>query len=86
MKEEELDYWRFIDVFIVEKEKEFEKYVREVINFEFELIKKYVYFMVKVVQEGVGGGRGLFFVGRGGIRLSYQVIDVIGVQFFCFKS
>ncbi|XP_021006205.1 coiled-coil domain-containing protein 173 [Mus caroli] len=86
MKEEELDYWRLTDALTAEKEKEFEKYAREVINFESESTKKYAYPMVKAVQEGVGGGRGPPFVGRGGIRPSYQATDATGVQLPCFKS
>ncbi|XP_021050299.1 coiled-coil domain-containing protein 173 isoform X1 [Mus pahari] len=86
MKEEELDYWKLTEALTVEKEKEFEKYAREVINFESESTKKYAYPMVKAMQEGVGGGRGPPFVGRGGIRPSYQATDATGVQLPFFKS
>lgn len=79
-KEEELDYWRLTEALTVEKEKEFEKYAREVIISESGSTKKYAYPMVKAVQEGVGGGRGPPFVGRGGIRPSYQANDATGVQ------
>eukprot|EP00073_Rattus_norvegicus_P045031 XP_017447179.1 PREDICTED: coiled-coil domain-containing protein 173 isoform X2 [Rattus norvegicus] len=86
LKEEDLNYWRLTEALAVEKEKEFEKYAREVINFESESTKKYTYPMVKAVQEGVGGGRGPPFVGRGGIRPSYQANDVTGVQLPFYNS
>ncbi|XP_031226395.1 coiled-coil domain-containing protein 173 isoform X1 [Mastomys coucha] len=86
LKEEELDYWRLTEALTVEKEKEFEKYAREVINSESESTKKYTYPMVKAVQQGVGGGRGPPFVGRGGIRPSYQVNDATGVQLPFYNS
>ncbi|XP_028618860.1 coiled-coil domain-containing protein 173 [Grammomys surdaster] len=86
LKEEELDYWRLSEALTVEKEKEFEKYAREVINSESESTKKYTYPMVKAVQEGVGGGRGPPFVGRGGIRPSYQANDATGVQLPFYKN
>ncbi|XP_052038601.1 cilia- and flagella- associated protein 210 [Apodemus sylvaticus] len=85
-KEEELDYWRLTEALTVEKEKEFEKYAREVIISESESTKKYAYPMVKAVQEGVGGGRGPPFVGRGGIRPSYQANDATGVQLPFYNS
>lgn len=86
LKEEDLDYWRLTEALAVEKEKEFGKYAREVINFESESTKKYTYPMVKAVQEGVGGGRGPPFVGRGGIRPSYQVNDATGIQLPFYNS
>lgn len=85
-KEEELDYWKLTEALTVEKEKEFEKYAREVIISESGSSKKYAYPMVKAVREGVGGGRGPPFVGRGGIRPSYQANDATGVQLPFYNS
>lgn len=56
-KEEELAYWRFTEALAAEKEKEFQKYAREVIESESESTKKYTYPLVRAVQEGVGGDR-----------------------------
>lgn len=85
-KEEELDYWRLTEALAAEKEKEFQTYAREVIKSESESTKKYTYPLVKAVQEGVGGGRGPPFVGRGGIRPSYQSKDATGVQLPFYNS
>ncbi|XP_006972456.1 cilia- and flagella- associated protein 210 isoform X1 [Peromyscus maniculatus bairdii] len=85
-KEEELDYWRLTEALAAEKEKEFQKYAREVIESESESTKKYTYPLVRAVEEGVGGGRGPPFEGRGGIRPSYQTNDATGVQLPFYKS
>nr|XP_048281908.1 protein CFAP210 isoform X1 [Myodes glareolus] len=85
-KEEELEYWRLTEALAAEKEKEFQKYAKEVIESESESTKKYTYPLVRAVQEGVGGGRGPPFVGRGGIRPSYQSKDATGVQLPFYNS
>ena len=65
---------------MAEKEKEFQDYAREVIESESESTNKYIYPLVKAVQEGPGGGRGPVFVDRGVLRPSYQANDITGVQ------
>ncbi|ERE72027.1 tumor suppressor, Mitostatin [Cricetulus griseus] len=85
-KEEELSYWNLTEALAAEKEKEFQKYAREVIESESESAKKYTYPLIRAVQEGVGGGRGPPFAGRGGIRPSYQTQDFTGVQLPFFNS
>uniref|UniRef100_A0A667GQC7 Trichohyalin-plectin-homology domain-containing protein n=2 Tax=Lynx canadensis TaxID=61383 RepID=A0A667GQC7_LYNCA len=82
-KQAELEYCRLTEALMAEKEKEFQDYAREVIELESES-NKYIYPLVKAVQEGHGGGHGPVFVDRGGIRPSYQANDVTGVQLpFC---
>ncbi|XP_037352519.1 cilia- and flagella- associated protein 210-like [Talpa occidentalis] len=85
-KQAELDYWRLTDALLAEKEKEFQDYAREVIEFESESTNKYIYPLVKAVQMGPGGGRGPVFMDRGGIRPSYQANDVTGVQLPFYNS
>uniref|UniRef100_A0A2K6UY08 Cilia and flagella associated protein 210 n=1 Tax=Saimiri boliviensis boliviensis TaxID=39432 RepID=A0A2K6UY08_SAIBB len=79
-KQAELDYYRLTEALVAVKEKEFQDYAREVIELESETTNKYIYPLVKAVQEGPGGGRGPVFVDRGGIRPSYQANDITGVQ------
>lgn len=71
---------------MAEKEKEFQDYAREVIESESESTKKYIYPLVKAVQEGPGGGRGPVLVDRGGLRPSYQANDTTGVQLPFYNS
>ncbi|XP_037379388.1 cilia- and flagella- associated protein 210 [Talpa occidentalis] len=85
-KQAELDYWRLTDALLAEKEKEFQDYAREVIEFESESTNKHIYPLVKAVQMGPGGGRGPVFMDRGGIRPSYQANDVTGVQLPFYNS
>ncbi|XP_012580487.1 PREDICTED: coiled-coil domain-containing protein 173 isoform X2 [Condylura cristata] len=85
-KQAELDYWRLTDALLAEKEKEFQDYAREVIQFESESTNKYIYPLVKAVQMGPGGGRGPVFMDRGGLRPSYQANDVTGVQLPFYNS
>ncbi|XP_021491247.1 cilia- and flagella- associated protein 210 [Meriones unguiculatus] len=86
LKEEDLEYWRLTEALAAEKEEEFQKYAREVIACESESTKKYTYPLVRAVQEGVGGGHGPPFVGRGGIRPSYQATDATGIQLPFYNS
>ncbi|XP_064229425.1 cilia- and flagella- associated protein 210 isoform X5 [Aotus nancymaae] len=79
-KQAELDYYRLTEALVAVKEKEFQDYAREVIELESETTNKYIYPLVKAVQEGPGGGRGPVFVDRGGLRPSYQANDITGVQ------
>ncbi|XP_063551043.1 cilia- and flagella- associated protein 210 isoform X2 [Gorilla gorilla gorilla] len=85
-KQAELDYCRLTEALVAEKEKEFQDYAREVIELESETTNKYIYPLVKAVQEGPGGGRGPVFVDRGGLRPSYQANDVTGVQLPFYNS
>nr|XP_004651782.1 coiled-coil domain-containing protein 173 isoform X2 [Jaculus jaculus] len=85
-KQEELDYYRLTEALAAEKEKEFQNYAREVIDLESESTNKYIYPLVKSVQEGLGGGRGPPFMERGGLRPSYQVNDITGVQLPSYSS
>uniref|UniRef100_A0A673U049 Coiled-coil domain containing 173 n=1 Tax=Suricata suricatta TaxID=37032 RepID=A0A673U049_SURSU len=85
-KQAELEYCRLTEDLIAEKEKEFQDYAREVIELESESTNKYIYPLVKAVQEGHGGGRGPVFVERGRLRPSYQVNDVTGVQLPFYNS
>lgn len=71
---------------MAEKEKEFQDYAREVIESESESTNKYIYPLVKAVQEGPGGGRGPVLVDRGGLRPSYQAKDTTGVQLPFYNS
>lgn len=71
---------------MAEKEKEFQDYAREVIESESKSTKKYIYPLVKAVQEGPGGGRGPVLVDRGGLRPSYQANDITGVQLPFYNS
>ncbi|XP_006734775.2 coiled-coil domain-containing protein 173 [Leptonychotes weddellii] len=83
-KQAELEYCRLNEALVAEKEKEFQDYAREVIELESESTNKYIYPLVKAVQEGHGGGRGPVFVNRGGLRPRYQANDGAGVQLpFC---
>ncbi|XP_069327620.1 cilia- and flagella- associated protein 210 [Eulemur rufifrons] len=84
-KQAELDYCRLTEALALEKEKEFQDYAREVIELESKT-NKYIYPLVKAVQEGPGGGRGPVFVDRGGLRLSYQANDITGVQLPFYNS
>ncbi|XP_036714152.1 coiled-coil domain-containing protein 173 [Balaenoptera musculus] len=79
-KQAELEYCRLTEALVAEKEKEFQDYAREVIESESESTNKYIYPLVKAVQEGPGGGRGPVFVDRGVLRPSYQANDITGVQ------
>ncbi|XP_003405849.1 cilia- and flagella- associated protein 210 [Loxodonta africana] len=85
-KEAEIDYCRLTEAIAVEKEKEFQNYAREVIESESQSTNKYIYPLVKAVQEGPGGGHGPVFVDRGGLRPSYQTNDVTGVQLPFYNS
>ncbi|XP_012506133.1 PREDICTED: coiled-coil domain-containing protein 173 [Propithecus coquereli] len=85
-KQAELDYCRLTEALAVEKEKEFQDYAREVIELESETTNKYIYPLVKAVQEGPGGGCGPVFVDRGGLRPSYQANDITGVQLPFYNS
>ncbi|XP_007951638.1 coiled-coil domain-containing protein 173 [Orycteropus afer afer] len=85
-KEAEVDYYRLSEAITTEKEKEFQNYAREVIESESQSTDKYIYPLVKAVQEGPGGGHGPVFVGRGGLRPSYQANDVTGVQLPFYNS
>ncbi|EHB17913.1 hypothetical protein GW7_06205, partial [Heterocephalus glaber] len=85
-KEAELEYCRRTETLAAEKEKEFQDYAREVIELESESTSKYIYPLVKAVQEGPGGGRGPAFVDRGGLRPSYQANDFTGVQLPFYSS
>ncbi|XP_045414689.1 coiled-coil domain-containing protein 173 isoform X2 [Lemur catta] len=84
-KQVELAYCRLTEALAVEKEKEFQDYAREVIELESET-NKYIYPLVKAVQEGPGGGRGPVFVDRGGLRPSNQANDITGVQLPFYNS
>ncbi|KAM4859277.1 cilia- and flagella- associated protein 210 [Thomomys bottae] len=85
-KEEELDHYRSTNALEAEKEKEFQDYAREVIKFETESANKFIYPLVKAVQEGPGGGHGPALVERGGLRPSYQANDITGVQLPSYSS
>ncbi|KAM6178336.1 cilia- and flagella- associated protein 210 [Rhynchocyon petersi] len=85
-KEEEVNYYKLAEAIAAEKEKEFQNYAREVIESESQATKKYIYPLVKAVQEGPGGGRGPVFVDRCGLRPSYQVNDASGVQLPYYSS
>ncbi|XP_041630030.1 coiled-coil domain-containing protein 173 isoform X2 [Vulpes lagopus] len=85
-KQAELEYYRLAEALVAEKEKEFQDYAREVIELESESTNKYIYPLVKAVQEGHGGGRGPVFVDRGGLRPSYQANDATGVQLPFYNS
>ncbi|KAM5279912.1 cilia- and flagella- associated protein 210 [Ctenodactylus gundi] len=84
-KEAELEYCRNTETLATEKEKEFQNYAREVIEFESKSSNKYIYPLVKAVQEGSGGGHGPAFVHRGGLRPSYQE-NITGVQLPFYNS
>lgn len=71
---------------MAEKEKEFQDYAREVIESESESTNKYIYPLVKAVQEGPGGGPGPVFVDRGVLRPRYQANDITGVQLPFYTS
>ncbi|XP_045726233.1 cilia- and flagella- associated protein 210 [Mirounga angustirostris] len=85
-KQAELEYCRLNEALVAEKEKEFQDYAREVIELESESTNKYIYPLVKAVQEGHGGGRGPVFVNRGGLRPCYQANDGAGVQLPFYNS
>ncbi|XP_036850937.1 cilia- and flagella- associated protein 210 isoform X2 [Manis javanica] len=85
-KQAELDYYRLTEALVAEKEKEFQDYAREVIRLESESTNKYIYPLIKAVQEGPGSGHGPVFVDRGGLRPSYQANDATGVQLPFFNS
>ncbi|ELW62284.1 hypothetical protein TREES_T100003157 [Tupaia chinensis] len=85
-KEEELDYYRLTDALMAKKEKEFQDYAREVIKLESASTNKYIYPLVRAVQEGPGGGRGPRFMDKGGLRPSYQANDITGVQLPFYNS
>ncbi|XP_027980051.1 coiled-coil domain-containing protein 173 [Eumetopias jubatus] len=85
-KQAELEYCRLTEALVAEKEKEFQDYAREVIQLESESTNKYIYPLVKAVQEGHGGGCGPVFVNRGGLRPSYQANDGTGVQLPFYNS
>ncbi|XP_004703958.2 coiled-coil domain-containing protein 173 [Echinops telfairi] len=86
LKEEEVDYCRLTAAIAVEKEKEFQDYAKEVIKSESQSTEKYIYPLVKAVQEGPGCGHGPVLVDRGGLRPSYQATDVTGVQLPFYNS
>ncbi|XP_049628837.1 cilia- and flagella- associated protein 210 [Suncus etruscus] len=85
-KQAELEYWQDTNALLNKKNKEFQDYAREVINFEAESTNKYIYPLAKAAQEGFGGGHGPIFVDRGGLRPSYQANDATGVQLPSFNS
>ncbi|OWK00123.1 hypothetical protein Celaphus_00015793, partial [Cervus elaphus hippelaphus] len=85
-KQAESEYCRLTEALVAEKEKEFQDYAREVIESESESTNKYIYPLVKAVQEGPGGGRGPVLVDRGGLRPSYQAKDTTGVQLPFYNS
>ncbi|XP_016057076.1 PREDICTED: coiled-coil domain-containing protein 173 isoform X1 [Miniopterus natalensis] len=85
-KQAQLEYCRLTNDLVVEKEKEFQDYAREVIELESESTNKYVFPLVKSVQGGPGGGHGPAFMDRGGLRPSYQANDFSGVQLPCYNS
>lgn len=85
-KQAELEDCRLTEALIAEKEKEFQDYAREVIELESKSTNKYMHPLVKAVQEGPRGGHGPVFVDRGGLRPSYQVNDITGVQLPFYNS
>ncbi|XP_066089000.1 cilia- and flagella- associated protein 210 isoform X1 [Saccopteryx bilineata] len=85
-KQAHLEYCRRTEDLMAEKEKEFQDYAREVIQLESESTNKYIYPLVKAVQEGPGGGRGPVLMGRGRLRPSYQENDFKGVQLPSYNS
>ncbi|XP_005393310.1 PREDICTED: coiled-coil domain-containing protein 173 [Chinchilla lanigera] len=85
-REAELEYCRRTETLAAEKEKEFQDYATAVIDLESESTSKYIYPLVKAVQEGPGGGRGPALVDRGGLRPSYQANDFTGVQLPFYNS
>ncbi|XP_030708280.1 cilia- and flagella- associated protein 210 [Globicephala melas] len=85
-KQAELEYCRLTEALVAEKEKEFQDYAREVIESESESTNKYIYPLVKAVQEGPGGGPGPVLVDRGVLRPRYQANDITGVQLPFYTS
>ncbi|XP_027801980.1 cilia- and flagella- associated protein 210 [Marmota flaviventris] len=85
-KQNELEYCRLTETLAAAKEKEFQDYAREVIKHESESTNKFIYPLVKSAQEGPGGGHGPAFMGRGGLRPSYQANDITGVQLPFYNS
>ncbi|XP_068936264.1 cilia- and flagella- associated protein 210 isoform X1 [Petaurus breviceps papuanus] len=83
--EDDLEYDRETEVLALEKEKEFKQYAREVIESESKLTKN-IYPLLRAVKFGPGGGRGLPFKERGGIRPSYQSRDFYGTQLPSYAS
>uniref|UniRef100_A0A5F8G6F2 Cilia and flagella associated protein 210 n=1 Tax=Monodelphis domestica TaxID=13616 RepID=A0A5F8G6F2_MONDO len=77
--ENNLDYDRETEDIAIEKEKEFKLYAREVIEEESKSAKN-VYPLEQAVKLGPGGGHGIPFEDRGGIRPSYQSRDFYGTQ------
>lgn len=64
---------------VVEDEKKFQDYARELIK-SFKDRGKNTIPMERAAREGFGGGKGHMFPGRGPIRPSYMVADKSGVQ------
>ncbi|XP_004601408.2 cilia- and flagella- associated protein 210 [Sorex araneus] len=85
-KQAEIEYWQDTNALMNEKEKEFQNYAREVIKSEAESTNKYIYPLVKAVQEGSGGGHGPILADRAGLRPSYQANDATGVQLPFYNS
>uniref|UniRef100_A0A4X2LR61 Cilia and flagella associated protein 210 n=1 Tax=Vombatus ursinus TaxID=29139 RepID=A0A4X2LR61_VOMUR len=83
--ENDLEYHRETETLALEKEKEFKQYAREVIESESKSTNN-IYPLLRAVKFGPGGGRGLPFAERGGIRPSYQSRDFYGTQLPSYAS
>ncbi|XP_044525743.1 coiled-coil domain-containing protein 173 [Gracilinanus agilis] len=83
--EDNLEYDRETEDLANEKEKEFKLYAREVIEEESKSAKN-VYPLEQAVKLGPGGGQGIPFEERGGIRPSYQSRDFYGTQLPSYAS
>ncbi|XP_028928392.1 coiled-coil domain-containing protein 173 [Ornithorhynchus anatinus] len=84
-RQADLDYVKQTEALEARKEKEFQKYAKQIIDFESKTTQQ-LYPLYKASQKGVGGGRGPVYKERGGIRPSYQAKDFHGTQLPLYSS
>uniref|UniRef100_UPI00398F326F cilia- and flagella- associated protein 210 n=1 Tax=Pristiophorus japonicus TaxID=55135 RepID=UPI00398F326F len=61
------------------EKKQFEDYAQQVIDAAAKKGRN-IYPLLKAAHQGIGGGHGPVLIGKGGIRPSYQVMDISGTQ------
>ncbi|XP_038607420.1 coiled-coil domain-containing protein 173 isoform X2 [Tachyglossus aculeatus] len=84
-RQADLDYVKQTEALAARKEKRFQEYAKQIIDFESKTTQK-LYPLYKASQKGVGGGRGPVYKERGEIRPSYQAKDFHGTQLPLYSS
>ena len=77
--------YRNVELLRLEAE-QFQKYAQEVMSEEKDRGAKNLYPLVKVANNGFGGGKGPMFDSEGNLRPSYQTSDKYGKEMPCYQA